>query len=109
MSNVSRTYAVIVVVMGMAACHTSPVQNSDVLRLMEKNGAGDLTNYSAVGFQQWFAVRPELAMQVAKMCEPLAKNSPANWAPSAEGTACSAAQRTVAFMPLKTAADKTAW
>jgi hypothetical protein len=110
MSNLSKTAGtVLIVVLMTTACHGSRAQESRVIRLMEENGSGDLSTYTAPGLQQWFAARPDLAKRVVSMCEPIAKNSAANWAASAEGTACASARRTIAFMPAKVTADQRAW
>ena len=98
-----------IIVAIMTACHDSNEQRSPIVRLMEQNGSGDLSSFTAPGLQQWFAVRPDLAKRVVGMCEPIAKNSTANWVTSAEGTACAAAQRTIAFLPAKVTADQRAW
>jgi hypothetical protein len=100
--------ALAVVVM-MTACRGSLAHESQVIRLMEENGSGDSSTYTAAGLQRWFAARPDVAKRVVSMCEPIAKNSTANWAASAEGTACASAQRTVAFTAGKVTADQRAW
>jgi hypothetical protein len=97
MLSMYRTVAVMLMLAGLSACYDPHAQESQVIRLLEANGAGDLNTYSAPGLQQWFSTRPKLAQQVAQLCDPISKNSAANWATSAEGTACSAAVRTRAF------------
>lgn len=109
MSNLSKIGTALIVAVMMSACHGSRAHESQVVRLMQENGSGDLSTYTAPALQQWFAVRPDLAKRVVSMCEPIAKNSRPNWAASAEGTACASAQRTVAFTPAKVTADQRAW
>ncbi len=109
MFRLSKVAGALLIIVIITACHGSRVAQSRVIRLMEENGSGDLSTYSAPGMQQWFSVRPELAKRVANLCVPLAKTSKANWATSAEGTACAAAVRTVAFRPDNVTADQRAW
>ena len=107
MSKVSKTIRVALVCMGTISCSHQRAEESPVIRLVERNGAGDLSTYSDVGFRQWFSARPALARQVADMCGPLAKKSTANWATSVEGTACMAATRTAPAQKLT--ADPRGW
>ena len=99
----------LLVMAGLTSCYDPHAQESKVIRLLEINGAGDLSTFSAPGLQQWFSTRPELAKQVAMMCGPISKTATANWATSAEGTACSAATRVMAFTYHHVDADKTTW
>jgi len=109
MLNLSKAIGTALILMAVTSCSRQQDHESAIVRLMESNGSGDLSSYSAVGLQQWFATRPELAKQVAGMCQSVSQKSTANWATSIEGTACGAAQRTVAFLPAKVTADQRAW
>jgi len=104
---VSKTIRVALACVGIISCSHQRADESPIIRLIKRNGAGDLSTYSDVGFRQWFSTRPTLARQVADMCGPIAKNSTANWATSVEGTACTAAIRTAPAHKL--AADPRGW
>ena len=103
----SKTIAAALVCIGVISCFHQRAEESPIIRLLERNGAGDLTTYSDVGFRQWFSARPAVARQVADMCAPIAKNSPANWATSVEGSACTAATRSAPAHKLT--ADPRGW
>jgi len=89
---------------------------SEVLALLEKNGAGDASKSSLPAFRRWFSTRAALAEQVVKMCEPIEGNATVAWGDSAEATACTAAQetsaaarRTKAWTFVPPVADKRGW
>ena len=107
MLKVSKTTRAVFVCIAIVSCSHQRAEESPVIRLMERNAAGDLSTYSDVGFRQWFSARPMLARQVADMCGPIAKNPTANWATSVEGTACTAAIRTAPAHKLT--ADPRGW
>jgi hypothetical protein len=107
MSKLSKTIRTALVCMGIISCSHQRAEESPVIGLMERNGAGDLSTYSDVGFRQWFSARPTLARQVADMGGPIANNSTANWATSVEGTACTAAIRSAPAHKLT--ADPRGW
>ena len=77
---------------------------SEVLDLLEKNGAGDMSKSSLA------------AEQVVKMCEPIEQHATVSWGDSAEATACTAAhetsitaRRAKAWTFTPPVADKRAW
>jgi len=69
-------------------CYDAHAQESRVVRFLEANGSGNISTFSQPGLAQWLSEHREVAQQAEKMCEPLYAHSPANWAPSAEGTVC---------------------
>jgi hypothetical protein len=85
------------VLFALGGCYDRNAQKSEVIKLMQANGSGNLSTYTQPGLQQWFSVRQPLAEKVAAMCDPISKNSTADWAISAEGTACAAAFHTRAY------------
>jgi hypothetical protein len=89
---------------------------SEVLDLLEKNGAGDMSKSSLAAFRRWFGTRTALAEQVVKMCEPIEQHATVSWGDSAEATACTAAhetsitaRRAKAWTFTPPVADKRAW
>lgn len=91
-------------------------QKSDILTLLEKNGAGDASKSSLAAFRRWFALRPALAEQVGQMCQPIEGNATVAWGDSAEAAACSAAHeatiaarraKALTFVPITP--DRRAW
>ena len=109
MLNAAKAIKIALVFMAITSCSRQQTDESAIVRLMKANGSGDMSRYSTVGLQQWFATHPDLAKQVVGLCQSASQTSTANWANSAEGTACGAAQRTVAFLPAKVTADQRAW
>ena len=93
-----------------------PDPKSEVLDLLEKNGAGDMSKSSVAAFRRWFGTRTALAEQVVKMCEPIEQHATVSWGDSAEATACTAAhetsiaaRRAKAWTFTPPVADKRAW
>lgn len=109
MLNLSKAVGTALVLVAATSCSRQQSHESAIVRLVKAHGSGDLSGYSAVGLQQWFATRPDLAKQVAGMCQSISQSSTADWGASVEGTACGAAQRTIAFVPAKITADQRAW
>lgn len=87
------------------ACYDVHAQQSAIVREIEANGSGNISTYTAAGLAQWFSSRPQLALKIARECEPISKASQANWLTSAEGTACYAAAQ--ASPPVNYQADPT--
>ena len=93
--------------LSLVGCYDPRAQESAVVREVEAAGAGNLNTYTQPGLAQWFSTRSELARKIAGECGPIAGNRGANWATSAEGTVCLAANRA---QPLpQWTADQRTW
>ena len=73
-------------------------RSSEIVRILEKAGAGDLTATSAGSTAHWLEQRPALALQLNDLCAGVRKNSMAKWPETAEGRACEAVSRVAGYI-----------
>jgi hypothetical protein len=86
------TICLLIAALGItSACYDPNAHQSKIVREVEAAGAGDLSTYNRQGLAQWFYHHQDVAIRVAKECEPIAKVAPANWNTTAEGTICTVA------------------
>jgi hypothetical protein len=81
--------------LGLAACSQEP--RTDLIRTMERRGAGDLRSVTSQSIEQWFARNPQVAFEINRTCRSLRSNAPAKWGDTADGRICAAAARVHAF------------
>lgn len=99
--------AIVLAIVFVSGCYDPRAQNSRIVREVEAAGAGNLSTFTYPGLVDWFSKHPDVTKKIAGECAAAARNAPANWLTSAEGTTCRAAE--VATPPPQFKADQRKW
>jgi hypothetical protein len=78
----------------LASCTREP--DSPIVRRVEEAGAGNLRTASHDAVLDWFRKHQEVGQEIRKLCEPIRKDAPAEWADTTEGRVCQGAQAAAA-------------
>lgn len=74
----------------MIGCAKEP--STPIIDKVEKDGAGDVRTASAQAIQEWMGKKgADYAIEIWRMCTPVAQSAPANWRDGTEGRICQAA------------------
>lgn len=93
--------------LALSGCYDPNAQGSTIVRQIEAAGSGNISTFTLSGLAEFFSNRPELAKRIATECLAIEPTRPANWATTAEGTACHAA---IAMQPPPSfTADQRTW
>ena len=76
---------------------TPPEPHSEIVAMVQKAGAGDLSSTPTSQVEDWLRNHRELAVQVDDLCKPARDKADANWAASTEGRVCAAANNASMF------------
>src|SRR5260221_11427537 len=80
-----------VIVLALAGCGRD--RPSQIVRMVENQGAGDLRIVSIGSMVQWLEKHPVLALKVENLCIDVRKNTLAAWPETNEGRLCNPASR----------------
>ena len=94
--SVSKVAIYATAVVALAGCGRE--RPSQIVRMVENAGAGDLQTVSVGSMTQWFDKQPALALRVEDLCIGVRRNSLASWPESTEGRVCNAASRVVGYI-----------
>ena len=85
-----KPQTVLLVLVLLVGCSKEP--STAIIDKVEKDGAGDVRTASAQAIQDWMRKRgADYAIEIWRMCTPVAQSAPANWRDSTEGRICQAA------------------
>ena len=73
-------------------------RSSEVVQILEKAGAGNVSAAAVGSLTRWLEQRPALALQLNDLCAGVRKNSMAQWPETAEGRACEATARVAGYI-----------
>ncbi len=85
----------LLVLLALAGCYREP--RTELIRRMEKAGAGDLRHVTSSSLEQWFLRNPDIAVEISRTCRTLRLNAPAKWGDSTDGRICAAASKVHVF------------
>ena len=74
----------------LAGCSKEP--STPIIDKVEKDGAGDVRTASAQAIEEWMRKKgTDYAVEIWRMCDPVAQKAAATWGDSTEGRICHAA------------------
>jgi hypothetical protein len=94
----SSRQAAIISVAFVAISGCARKRSSEIVRILEKAGAGDLSAASVGSMTHWMEQRPALALQLNDLCAGVRKGAMARWPETTEGRACEAVSRVAGYI-----------
>jgi hypothetical protein len=85
-----KPQTVLLVLVLLVGCSKEP--STAIIDKVDKDGAGDVRTASTQAIQDWMRKRgADYAIEIWRMCTPVAQSARANWRDSTEGRICQAA------------------
>jgi hypothetical protein len=106
MNNKVRKSSGILLLIAVSMLGCSRERNSDVVRMVESAGAGDVRAATIRSLAQWFDRHPTVAIKAAQSCKPIRASAQARWPESTEGRVCDAAAQVAAFLEWRRDVEK---
>jgi hypothetical protein len=88
-----------VAVIGMFGCTRE--RPSEIVRIVEKAGAGNLRTASVHSITTWFDKHQSVALRANQLCNPASASAEAVWPETTEGRVCNAAGEVAGFLEFR--------
>jgi hypothetical protein len=92
----ARATGCLAIALAVAGCERH--RPSQIVRMVETAGAGDLETTSVSSIVEWFQKHPALVITVDNQCVPARENARAKWPETTEGRVCRAAAQVAGFI-----------
>jgi hypothetical protein len=106
MNNKVRKSSGILLLIAVSMLGCSRERNSDVVRMVEKAGAGDVRAATIRSLAQWFDRHPAVAIKAAHSCKPIRASAEARWPETTEGRVRDAAAQVAGFLEWRREVEK---
>jgi hypothetical protein len=91
-----RVATCLAIVLALVGCERW--RTSQIVKMVENAGAGDLRTASVGSIVEWFQKHPALVITVDNLCVPVRANALAKWPETTEGRVCNAAAQVAGFI-----------